>query len=123
MYNEAVCQVTTLMTLLNGCLLKSVTDNSTLPPVHYERIFMYCMAWGLGGLLDVKDRPALDAELRNMCDALPKKVSPCCHRRYSISLSCLAAYQAALSYQPLRMLLHPALHAGNYRTCIAEQPV
>lgn len=88
MYNEAVCQVTTLMTLLNGCLLKSVTDNSALPPVHYERIFMYCMAWGLGGLLDVKDRPALDAELRNMSDALPKKVGlspitipwrlPCC---------------------------------------------
>lgn len=75
MYNEAVCQVTTLMTLLNGCLLKSVTENSALPPVHYERIFMYCMAWGLGGLLDVKDRPALDAELRNMSDALPKKVS------------------------------------------------
>lgn len=74
MYNEAVCQVTTLMTLLNGCLLKSVTENSALPPVHYERIFMYCMAWGLGGLLDVKDRPALDAELRNMSDALPKKV-------------------------------------------------
>ena len=74
MYNEAVCQVTTLMTLLNGCLLKSVKDNSTLPPVHYERIFMYCMAWGLGGLLDVKDRPALDAEMRNMSDALPKKV-------------------------------------------------
>ena len=74
MYNEAVCQVTTLMTLLNGCLLKSVTENSTLPPLHYERIFMYCMAWGLGGLLDVKDRPALDAELRTMSEALPKKV-------------------------------------------------
>ena len=74
MYNEAVCQVTTLMTLLNGCLLKSVTDNSTLPPLHYERFFMYCLAWGLGGLIDVKDRPALDAELRNMSDALPKKV-------------------------------------------------
>ncbi|DBA69380.1 TPA: Dynein gamma chain, flagellar outer arm [Trebouxia sp. C0005] len=73
MYNEAVCQVTTLMTLLNGCLLKSVTENTALPPLHYERIFVYCMAWGLGGLLDVKDRPALDAELRNMSEALPKK--------------------------------------------------
>ena len=75
MYNEAVCQVTTLMTLLNGCLLKSVTENAALPPLHYERIFVYCMAWGLGGLLDVRDRPALDAELRNMSEALPKKVS------------------------------------------------
>lgn len=74
MYNEAVCQVTTLMTLLNGCLLKSVTENSALTPVHYERIFMYCMAWGLGGLVDAKDRPALDTELRNMSEALPKKV-------------------------------------------------
>ena len=75
MYNEAVGLVTTLMTLLNGCLLKSVTENTALPPLHYERIFMYCMAWGLGGLLDVKDRPALDAELRSMSEALPKKVS------------------------------------------------
>lgn len=76
MYNEAVCQVTTLMTLLNGCLLKSVTENSALAPATYERVFLYCLAWGLGGLLDVKDRPALDAEFRNMSDQMPKKV--CC---------------------------------------------
>ena len=74
MYNEAVCQVTTLMTLLNGCLLKSVTDNSALAPATYEKFFLYCLAWGLGGLLDVKDRPALDTEFRSMSDQMPKKV-------------------------------------------------
>lgn len=74
MYNEAVCQVTTLMTLLNGCLLKSVTENSALAPATYERFFLYCLAWGLGGLVDVKDRPALDAEFRTMSDQMPKKV-------------------------------------------------
>lgn len=99
MYNEAVCQVTTLMTLLNGCLLKSVTDNSTLPPVHYERIFVYCMAWGLGGLLDVKDRPALDAELRNMCDALPKKVNPC--SQVQLAVSCCACIAARIAVAEL----------------------
>ena len=75
MSNEAVCQVGTLMTLLNGCLLKSVNANETLDGAHYERIFLYCLAWAVGGLLDVKDRPAFDTELRTLSQAVPHKAS------------------------------------------------
>jgi dynein heavy chain len=30
-----------------------------------ERVFLYCLIWSLGGLLDIKERLALDAELRS----------------------------------------------------------
>ena len=69
------------MTLLNGCLLKSVNSNETLDAAHYERVFLYCLAWGIGGLLDVKDRPSFDTELRTLSQAMPQKASvwsTCC---------------------------------------------
>ena len=39
-----------------------------------KRIFLYCLTWSLGGLLDTKDRPAFDADVRAIAghDA-PKK--------------------------------------------------
>ena len=47
-----------------------------------ERSFLYCLAWGLGGLLDKKDRAAVDAELRKLTDLLPpgvRRVPAQCH--------------------------------------------
>ena len=92
------------MTLLNGCLLKSVNTNETLDAAHYERVFLYCLAWGIGGLLDVKDRPAFDTELRTLSQAMPQKASfwelSCtywsisnrnvCHRMHSVVVTCNA---------------------------------
>ena len=43
-------------------------------PKALERSFLYCLAWGLGGLLDKKDRSALDAELRKLTNLLPPGV-------------------------------------------------
>ena len=37
LYNEAVCQVNTLMTLLNGALLSAVNSNTILTAGHYEK--------------------------------------------------------------------------------------
>ena len=39
-----------------------------------ERSFLFCVAWGLGGLLDKKDRSTLDAELRKLTDLMPPGV-------------------------------------------------
>ena len=82
MHNEAVCQVSTLLTLLEGCLLKaaSAAADPTVAPsaLHMECLFLYCSAWSLGGLLHEKDRPAFDAELRAMAAAaMPPKVAHC----------------------------------------------
>lgn len=78
MHNEVVCQVDTLMTLLNGSLSKAVAANEILKDSHYEKIFLYCTAWSLGALLEPKDRILFDAELRSLSDAVPPKVSiPC----------------------------------------------
>ena len=99
MSNEAVCQVGTLMTLLNGCLLKSVNANETLDGAHYERIFLYCLAWAVGGLLDVKDRPAFDTELRTLSQAVPHKAS-CCTQAAG-SIHCLQAHQVRPCLQDL----------------------
>jgi dynein heavy chain, axonemal len=44
-------------------------------PVQVRKIFIYCLTWSLGGLLDTKDRPAFDADVRALAhgDAPPKK--------------------------------------------------
>lgn len=81
-----VSQVQTLLTLLEGTLqargvlvgskaaggadaISGANDAKAL-----ERVFLFCVAWGIGGLLDKKDRMALDAELRKLTDLLPKQV-------------------------------------------------
>ena len=74
MHNEVVCQVDTLMTLLNGSLAKAVAANEILKDNHYEKGFLYCTAWSLGALLEPKDRILFDAELRSLSDAMPAKV-------------------------------------------------
>lgn len=77
-----VCQVSALLTLLSG-VLKPLTGGSgggsgssqaALAPDHYERLFLYCAAWSLGGLLDVGDRVRFDAKLRTLTDQAPHKV-------------------------------------------------
>ena len=108
MSNEAVCQVGTLMTLLNGCLLKSVNANETLDGAHYERIFLYCLAWAVGGLLDVKDRPAFDTELRTLSQAVPHKAS--CSTHAAGFMHCLQAHQV----QTCLCRRWPAVQAAVY---------
>ena len=81
MHNEQVCQVQTLLTLLTG-VLKPLAGGSSggsgssvaLSPDHYERLFLYCATWSLGGLLDAKERPRFDAHLRSLTDQAPEKV-------------------------------------------------
>lgn len=82
MHNEQVCQVQTLLTLLTG-VLKPLAGGSgggggsggaTLAPDHYERLFLYCATWSLGGLLDARERPRFDAHLRSLTDQAPDKV-------------------------------------------------
>ena len=78
LHNETVCQVGTLLTLLNSTLAKVAAANApggdTGAAVAMERVFLFCLAWSIGGLLDSKDRDLFDAELRTMTSALPKKV-------------------------------------------------
>ncbi|KAK9794950.1 hypothetical protein WJX73_010224 [Symbiochloris irregularis] len=81
LHNETVSQVQTLLTLLEGVLKSrgalggdSAPEGSVPPDAKgIERIFLFCLAWGVGGLLDKKDRIALDAELRKLTDLLPKQ--------------------------------------------------
>ena len=94
LHNEVVSQVQTLLTLLESVLaargvLPSAAGSSapagepaamaaanSNDPKALERVFLFCLAWGIGGLLDKKDRTALDTELRKLTDLLPKQVSP-----------------------------------------------
>lgn len=93
MHNETVCQVNTLLTLLTGVLKPlgssgaggssasgsggspATPSGAVFSPDHYERLFLYCCAWALGGLLDVGDRVAFDAQLRTLTDQAPPPVS------------------------------------------------
>ena len=74
MYNEQVCQVTTLLTLLSGLLKPLAGSTAALPADQYERLFIYCTTWSLGGLLDAKDRVRFDTYLRGLTDQAPHKV-------------------------------------------------
>jgi hypothetical protein len=66
-------QVKTLLTLLEGCLDKYGAA-ATASQATLERLFLYCLTWSLGGLIETKDRPAYDAELRNRAGAaMPPK--------------------------------------------------
>ena len=47
------------------CVAESVSA------VHYERLFLYCLAWSVGGLLPQEERPAFDAQLRTLSSSLP----------------------------------------------------
>eukprot|EP00951_Prasinocladus_malaysianus_P022506 scaffold188672_cov44-Prasinocladus_malaysianus.AAC.1 len=73
MWNERVCQVMQVMDLLDSFLMKTVTSGQMLSAQHYERAFLYCLAWGLGGLLSEKERPLFDAELRTISKEMPDK--------------------------------------------------
>ena len=70
---ESVCQISTLLTLLEGSLSKVQTN--MFPVLHLERVFLYCVSWGLGGLLHEDDRYAFDSLLRVISPlAMPPKV-------------------------------------------------
>jgi len=62
------CQVTTLITLLEACLEPSDKAGETLSEHHYERLFLYCVTWALGGMLPVQDRAKLSKEMVELCD-------------------------------------------------------
>lgn len=81
MHNETVCQVNTLLTLLEGSLQSAAESpaaaaDPAVAAAHMERVFVFCLAWSLGGLLHESDRPAFDAELRTLAPAaiMPSKV-------------------------------------------------
>ena len=80
MHNEAACQVSTLLTLLEGSLAAGDPPADPASPAaaaaHVERVFIFCLTWSLGGLLHERDRPAFDAELRRLtpADLMPPKV-------------------------------------------------
>jgi hypothetical protein len=89
MHNETVCQISTLLTLLEGCLLKASSSDSnlvnTISVVHLERIFLYCLAWSLGGLLNERDRLSFDIELRAISSsAMPTKVGERIRHTYQV---------------------------------------
>jgi dynein heavy chain, axonemal len=75
MFNETNCQVNTLLILLDGSLLFS--NNTTvegLPDGAVERIFLYCLAWSIGGLLELRDRSLFDSQMRTLSGCMPAKV-------------------------------------------------
>jgi dynein heavy chain, axonemal len=75
MYNETACTLAAMRTLVDGCL-GSEEATAQHAPDKVKRIFIYCLTWSLGGLLDPKDRPAFDADVRSLGDVpLPPKGS------------------------------------------------
>ncbi|CAD7698753.1 unnamed protein product [Ostreobium quekettii] len=72
LFNEEVCQVSTLTTLLDSMLQHCVNTNEILSPDKYEKVFLFCLVWSLGGLLDNKDRPQFSQEVASIGSNLPE---------------------------------------------------
>ena len=71
--NEDVCQIGTLLTLLSAILQaggEALSWNVTTQD-RIERVFLFCCAWSLGGLLDRDDRVRFDAALRTLTALAP----------------------------------------------------
>lgn len=63
-YNETACTLAAMRTLMDGCLPDEGSAQHSADKV--KRVFVYCLTWSLGGLLDPKDRPAFDADVRKV---------------------------------------------------------
>ena len=90
LHNEVVCQVGTLLTLLDSVLAKTsaaAAAGDAGAAAGMERVFLFSLAWSIGGLLDSKDRAAFDAELRTQTSALPKRVRGC--SRHALTHGCI----------------------------------
>lgn len=73
LHNEAVGQVQTLLALLEAVIKATPTGSEARTPLAYERHFLYCLAWGIGGLLAPEDRKLFDTHLRTLtAEALPQ---------------------------------------------------
>ncbi len=68
------CQVTTMLTLLAAAMCTNAVEPPQLTERHIERVFVYCAAWALGGMLVPEDRVKFDAKLRTLAatGVLPK---------------------------------------------------
>jgi len=73
LHNESVSQVQTLLALLEAVMLTIAPQPEARSPLAYERQFVYCLAWSIGGLLDPGDRRLFDAHLRSFKrEAMPQ---------------------------------------------------
>ena len=61
------------MTLLTGSLKTFKDLGAALSEVKQERVFLFCLTWALGGLLEMKDRVLFDGELRSFAANMPPR--------------------------------------------------
>ncbi len=61
------------MTLLNGHVKAVRESGKALTEQTMERVFLFCLTWALGGLLEMKERPLLDQELRSFAQNMPPR--------------------------------------------------
>lgn len=62
-----------LLAHLPICHCRYEATHEQLSEAKLERMFLYCLAWSLGGLLNEKERPTIDAELRTFASNMPQR--------------------------------------------------
>jgi len=67
-----VLRVTNILNLLTGVLKQYVDSNQTVPEVALEKIVLYSIIWGLGGLLEPEDRIKMHEMLESEGAPLPR---------------------------------------------------
>ena len=71
MFVPKVANMASCCKLIEALLKPSVKANKILPADHIEKIFMNCLFWSVGGMLELPDRIQFDAHMRTLTTCLP----------------------------------------------------
>jgi dynein heavy chain len=72
MYTPPIIRVSNLINLLDALLQKHIESGVNLQPIEYEKLFIYCAAWALGGLLENEEREKFHKYLEGLGAPLPQ---------------------------------------------------
>ena len=72
MYTPEVIRTSNLINLFNACLQVYWNNNDNLSAIQLEKLFIYCLAWALGGLFETEEREKFHKYLESLGAPLPQ---------------------------------------------------
>ena len=72
MYTPKVIRTSNLINLFNACLLPFWNNSDSLSPDQLEKLFIYSMAWSIGGLFETEEREKFHKYLEGLGAPLPQ---------------------------------------------------
>lgn len=71
MYSPPVLRISQLLNLFTSLLIQFLEKQETLDKTSFERFFVYCIAWSIGGLFETEEREKFHKYLEQRNAPLP----------------------------------------------------